>query len=281
MNNQDQKESTYIRSIDTGVVDSAGSTQIDHHVIKTVDIQSLLKPQHRDSLNNGIFNCLTAELAQLAGVVDTENVSMNSYDPRFEELIINNKDKVFLDVGAGYRATNYPNIVNLEIVAYQSTDVLAIAEDLPFEDNSFDFVHCNAVLEHVKNPFKAAAEMIRVAKPGAKLWISVPFLQPYHGYPNHYYNMTHSGLANLFQGKCQIIEQSVPHYYHPFYALEWFTRQYTWRLSEADKEAFNNLRIGDISKVIEQAQSYGFVANLPTESQLELCSGSLCVAVKN
>jgi hypothetical protein len=27
----------------------------------------------------------------------------------------------------------------------------------------------------------------------------VPFLQPLHGYPHHYYNMTGEGLRNLFR----------------------------------------------------------------------------------
>ena len=92
--------------------------------------------------------------------------------------------------------------------------------------------------------------------------------------------MTHSGVRNLFDGKCKIIEQSIPHYFHPIYALEWFTRQYTWRLSEEDKAAFLDMKIGDIAKVAADPGSYGFAANLPEESQFELCSGSLCVARK-
>ncbi len=39
-----------------------------------------------------------------------------------------------------------------------------IAEDLPFEDELFDFVYCFTVLEHVQNVEKAIKEMIRVTK---------------------------------------------------------------------------------------------------------------------
>ena len=35
-------------------------------------------------------------------------------------------------------------------------------------------------------------------KPGGRIFAAVPFLQPYHGYPDHYYNMTAAGLRNLF-----------------------------------------------------------------------------------
>lgn len=39
-----------------------------------------------------------------------------------------------------------------------------IAEDLPFEDELFDFVYCFTVLEHVQNVEKGIKEMIRVTK---------------------------------------------------------------------------------------------------------------------
>jgi len=43
------------------------------------------------------------------------------------------------------------------------------AEDLPFEDEAFDFVTCQTVLIHLKNPKKALKEMIRVLKPNGLL----------------------------------------------------------------------------------------------------------------
>ncbi len=42
------------------------------------------------------------------------------------------------------------------------------AMDLPFPDNSFDRIICAEVLEWVKDPHKAIAEMYRVLKPGGK-----------------------------------------------------------------------------------------------------------------
>lgn len=253
---------------------------LDNKTKKLNQITPLLKREYRTKREKTLYNCLTPELAALAGVEDTANVSRNAYDPDFEKIILDNSDKRFIDVGAGFRPVDYENVVNLEIVRYPTTDVLGVAEALPFESNVFDYVHSNAVLEHVRDPFKCANEMVRVLKPGGVLWIAVPFLQPYHGYPHHYYNMTHSGLKNLFAEKCEIIEQSVPNYYHPLYALEWFTRQYTWRLSEEDKAAFLNMKIGDIQKIISNPSAYGFVTNLPKEAQFELCSGSLLVAKK-
>ncbi|CAM1342627.1 class I SAM-dependent methyltransferase [Tenacibaculum aestuarii] len=45
-------------------------------------------------------------------------------------------------------------------------DVKADICDLPFEDNSFDVVFCNHVLEHIPNDTKAIQELYRVMKVG-------------------------------------------------------------------------------------------------------------------
>jgi 2-polyprenyl-6-hydroxyphenyl methylase / 3-demethylubiquinone-9 3-methyltransferase len=44
--------------------------------------------------------------------------------------------------------------------------VAALAEDLPFDENTFDFVYCCDVLEHVQSVERAVAEAARVLKPG-------------------------------------------------------------------------------------------------------------------
>jgi hypothetical protein len=41
-------------------------------------------------------------------------------------------------------------------------------------------------------------------KPGGELICAVPFRSLYHGYPHHYYNMTHQGLGNLFDATLKI-----------------------------------------------------------------------------
>jgi ubiquinone/menaquinone biosynthesis C-methylase UbiE len=46
------------------------------------------------------------------------------------------------------------------------------AEALPFVDDSFDLVYCRASLHHMLNPSRAAAEMVRVCRPGGRVVIS-------------------------------------------------------------------------------------------------------------
>jgi SAM-dependent methyltransferase len=78
--------------------------------------------------------------------------------------------------------------------------------DLP--DASFDCVICLEVLEHVDDPFAAARELQRILRPGGALFLTVPFLNGYHGnqasksaahgdFPD-YWRFTHQGLQKLF-----------------------------------------------------------------------------------
>lgn len=53
-------------------------------------------------------------------------------------------------------------------------DVKADICDLPFEDNSYDIVFCNHVLEHIKDDFKAMSELYRVLKPNGLGVFQIP-----------------------------------------------------------------------------------------------------------
>ena len=49
---------------------------------------------------------------------------------------------------------------------------------MPFEDNTFNAVLCNHVLEHVADDIKAMSEIKRVLKPGGWAILQVPFFSP-------------------------------------------------------------------------------------------------------
>ena len=66
-------------------------------------------------------------------------------------------------------------------IDYTTTDLLSpLADvkadicDLPFDDNSYDIIFCNHVLEHIPNDTKAMQELYRVLKPGGMGIFQIP-----------------------------------------------------------------------------------------------------------
>ena len=51
---------------------------------------------------------------------------------------------------------------------------VSTAENLPFKENTFDFIFCNSVLEHVNDVAKTISEMLRVTKQHGILFIKFP-----------------------------------------------------------------------------------------------------------
>ncbi len=72
--------------------------------------------------------------------------------------------------------------------------------DIPFPDASFDLVQSTQVLEHIEDHERAAAELIRVLKPGGHALISVP--HPPEPFPNEGHvreGYTEADLRALFE----------------------------------------------------------------------------------
>lgn len=76
----------------------------------------------------------------------------------------------------------YKRFKKLKNISYTTTDlkspladVKADICDLPFEDNSFDFIICNHVLEHIPNDRRAMRELYRVLDLGGTAILQVPY----------------------------------------------------------------------------------------------------------
>jgi SAM-dependent methyltransferase len=72
-------------------------------------------------------------------------------------------------------------------------------------DCSFDFIVCTEVLEHVLQPFAAAAELRRLLRPAGLLFVTVPFNFRIHGPLPDCWRFTEHGLRALFNN-WEIIE---------------------------------------------------------------------------
>jgi SAM-dependent methyltransferase len=215
-----------------------------------------------------------------AGLVEVENVSSHNYDGVALGIIDRQADGLVLDCGAGRRDYYFPNVVNYEVVDYDSTDVLGIGEELPFIDGAFDAVISIAVLEHVRDPFRCANELARVLKPGGELFCCVPLLQPVHGYPNHYFNATPSGLLRLFEDGNIDLEQASLTPIHPLWAVSWILGSWAKGLPEEARQAFEKLTAAELMVHPPALLDSPVATLLPKEKQLELACATILVARK-
>jgi len=75
----------------------------------------------------------------------------------------------------------YKRFKKIDTLTYHTGDLESPIADyhfdihkIPFDNNSYDFVMCNHVLEHVEDEFKATSEIYRVLKPGGWAILQVP-----------------------------------------------------------------------------------------------------------
>lgn len=232
---------------------------------KLARVRPLLQPGVQARETPTLIDCLTDAQRDAFGIVHTDNVSAHEYDHVALEVIGRHVGGLVLDCGAGLRHTDYAHVVNYEIVPYDSTDVLGVAEQLPFADGTFDAVLSLNVLEHVKDPFQAAREIMRVLKPGGEVFVVAPFLQPLHGYPHHYYNMTAQGLMNLFE---PLQDKRIMRYgaMHPILALTWILDIYSAGLTPELARKFNSLTVSELRNITPTRQEDPIVSQLDTRT---------------
>jgi SAM-dependent methyltransferase len=82
---------------------------------------------------------------------------------------------------------------------YSQLDCVADLLRLPFGDGSFDAFVSVVTLEHVTDPGGAIAEMARVGRGGAMLYLVVPHEWEVHQHPHDYWRFTKFGVRRLLE----------------------------------------------------------------------------------
>ncbi len=207
--------------------------------------------------------------------------SENTYGQQVLSMIEQNRDGWVLDCGSGSPSTGFYNVVHLDLHSFPNVDVITDGAALPFADNTFDAVLSEAVLEHVRDPNAYTAEVTRVLKPGGLVRIDVAFMTPYHGVPDHFFNMTRSGLQLVVENAGLEIESIDPGpHQHPFVALSLMLNQYVLGTPDpGKKQRFLDMTITDAIDRLAAGGGDPF-DGVTREGQDILAAGFSCVARK-
>ena len=98
-----------------------------------------------------------------------------------------------------------------EIIDFDNSEIIEISypdvdcQNLPYDDNSFDAVISDQVLEHVVAPSKAINEALRVLKPNGIAIHTTCFVNYYHEAPIDYWRFSPPALLYLHQGFSEVI----------------------------------------------------------------------------
>lgn len=138
-------------------------------------------------------------LSPLAGQLQSE----------IARLLGDRTDARILDIGCGgkpylpFAAPYASSYCGIDSAPGPMVDIVVAAEELPFEDESFDLVLCTQVLEHVQDPKATLTEIRRVLAPGGAALVSTHGVFLYHPDPpdsaQDYWRWTHSGLRRALE----------------------------------------------------------------------------------
>jgi SAM-dependent methyltransferase len=125
--------------------------------------------------------------------------------PRLSKLLVGKT----LDVGCGigdflaYRPNTMGCDINPHLVAYcqslQLNAVLMQPDSIPFDNEYFDSVILDNVLEHIHEPAALILEIRRVLRPNGRLLIGVPGQRGYASDPDHKVFYTETSLIELLK----------------------------------------------------------------------------------
>jgi len=87
------------------------------------------------------------------------------------------------------------NLKNYQMLDFES----GVDLRKPIKGKKFDMGICMDLLEHTSNPFTVAKNIMNSLKPGAYLFVTVPFVWWLHGFPDDYWRFTPHGLSELFK----------------------------------------------------------------------------------
>lgn len=137
-----------------------------------------------------------------------KNIKGNSNYSRMSKILLGQSTSPrILVIGGRILGQGMESIANNTAIDLVESDVsfgprtmlIVDAHDIPFQDESYDGVIIQAVLEHVVNPYRCCEEIHRVLKKQGVVYAETPFMQQVHGGGYDFTRFTHLGHRRLFR----------------------------------------------------------------------------------
>lgn len=143
---------------------------------------------------------------------------------------------------AGFDLTLRPETIKGAIRRGASIFLASVA-DIPLPDNSVDYLLSTEVLEHVPNFARALAELYRVGKPGAKLFVSIPNNYSYKyrvkgPHPDHVNSWRYKEFVEALAPRFRLVEGTMSGWWLP--AIRWSRISIQFPLSHPDEKYNTN-----------------------------------------
>lgn len=161
-----------------------------------------------------------------------------------------------IHLGSGNVPADDPRVVSCDVLPCEHVDLVCEAEALPFRDGCIDYVESGAVFEHVYDPWRAIAEVKRVLAPGGEFRIDTAFMQGYHGFPSHYYNMTPQAVETALVGACELRQGYVPGLATPLMTVVMAVDRYLGFVSAGVRERLLDTTLGEVLDEMRQDLSF-------------------------
>lgn len=148
-------------------------------------------------------------ISRITPSIGGSNLGRRNFD-LLEKLLLEqrpkNKPKVLIIGGSiiGEGMDNFVNSEKLEIVEGDvsfgpRTKIIFDGHYIPYQDQVFDGVVVQAVLEHVMDSVRCVQEIHRVLKPNGLVYAETPFMQQVHGGAYDFTRYSRSGHRRLFR----------------------------------------------------------------------------------
>jgi SAM-dependent methyltransferase len=160
-----------------------------------------------------------------------------------------------MHLGCGDVPSADPRVVSVDVFPLEHVDVIAEAEVLPFVSESFDYIESGATFEHVSDPLQAIREVKRVLKPGGRFRIDTAFMQSYHGFPGHYFNMTPLAVETHLVDDFELEASEVPDSATPLVAIESLVERLLSYLPRSAREELLEMSLRDVLAAFREAPS--------------------------